>query len=431
MSKGLVAFDQAAFVDLAPFERGLPLQSLLTTRPDLFIAKDGTDPLDDLMKYLGYASRSLTAENFIAHNDRQLNMALQSILKSSNDVVVTAILVDPFGTLDPDFLYPITDLITDYLRVKRSPCLIDFLPLAFQDEAVYNTYFTQLEGYVVIPNEKEGFKAIVHDEIGFHTRLSEDASWKGLSHNGQISVAFSSRYFIDSKLIDIRGGCAVSINQPFEFGGFTLIDRWLMLHNQDTRQLHIWRSDSRVPILVDVLKPYYTISTGARSVCILTGLEEDLPYVYLPTDTSVPLHASRFESTAHDALIGEFSDAMFQAVMIVETETIAFVSEEVVLRAQKYARRLYHSLTTVFNTSMNEIKDLVRLQVDGLYDFIDCLNASTKYREDAFKVFRKARILCMRLGLCSVNEVALWMHAVVTRRVTLEVDSFPSLAVIP
>ena len=420
-----------SFIDVSDFKRSFPLKKLMSSRPDLFIARDGSDPVAVLMRELNLPDRISATENFMAHNYRQLDSAMLSVIKSTNDAVVAAVLIDPFGTTDRFFLQPVTDLIVDYIRVRTSPCLIDFLPHVFSDPSIYDEYFTPFDDYAVVPKEDEGFKAIVPDDMSPLTTFDRDAGWGASSHNGVISLTFTARDFTDNRLIDVRAGCAVRINDPFSFVGFTLIDRWFMLYNSISYQLLVWRSDSVKPLAIDAIKPYLALSTGSANLCVLTGGEEDLKYVYLPTDTSIPFVATRVEHTSEDVSFGNFDQSIFAVGMIIETHAIGFVANEVNARSRFFAKRLTSAIVARFGGPLNAISRLVGDRFGVISDIIDCLNAGVKYPVDDFKVMRIAKGLCARLKVCSPEELAAWMAEVALLVHPVDSDALAPVRIIP
>ena len=161
---GFESLRHGSFLSVADFSESFPLERLMLGEPKLFLRNDDTDPVVDLATLLG-VTRNLAIKDFLAQNFNQLDSAMLKMLAVSNDVVIATVLANPFTATDKDFVRPIVDVIDDYLRIKRRPALLEFLPRVFEDRILYDTYFTHLEGFTVKLNGKAGFVTLIPDVI--------------------------------------------------------------------------------------------------------------------------------------------------------------------------------------------------------------------------------------------------------------------------
>lgn len=411
------AIGHGSFTSVSEFRKRLPLEKLLKTRADLFRRLDGTDPMEHLARDLG-VTRLEAVDNFLSHNYHQIDSALLKILGSTNDVVIAAVVIDPFGAADSQFLLPITELIEDYRVIKRTRCLLELLPDAFQDPAVYDTYFSPLDDYPVSPRDEIGYTAILHKDPSLRLIKQLGGSSSTQVRKGILSIdAHPHGMNHMNTLVDIRKGCAVSVKHPYRIVLALDLDNWLALDILGSSL--VWRKDSLTPLLL----PVQGFRISADLSHVLAGYE-----YRLPTELGVPFVATRIVAQSNHALLQpfksfdcsyingddcEYGDNNFDGV-------IAVVSDARFARSRRFSEDLSHAVTTNVGCSMQELEQRlypICYEVRSVYSLINLVNAMM-YPE----AFLKAMELCTRFNLKSRDELVQFIASVVNGARPLGVD---------
>ena len=408
---------QGSFISVAEFRKLFPLEKLMKKKPDLFQRSDGSNAIDDLAGDL-CVSRDEAVDNFIAQNYHQINTALRKMLGSTNDAVIAAVLIDPLGATEAHFLYPIVELIDDYIRVRSRRCLLDFLPDVFEDQVVYDTYFTPIDGYRVIPRDDIGYLAIVPDDPLSRMIREHGGRWLSRARDGVIWFHVDPNDIPPvSALIDVRKGCAVAVNNPYQFGNFINLDNWLVLHNKQRGSTLIWRKDSVTPLTLS--------STYFRITGDLSTVVSDDGYT-LPIDPNVPFVATRAAQEVSDQVFSWFTgDLLPLEVFVVWTlvgddGSLAVFSEALVNKYRRLSAELYAALLEKVGCSLQKLKNRlegVSEHIRAVYSVINLLQRGV-YHE----AWLMALELCARFNLKSMDELVEFIVATVHgyRRVGVE-----------
>ena len=283
---------EGSFTSVLDFRKSFPLQQLMKVKPHLFLNSDGIDLFIQLAADLG-CTRDEAVDDFVSHNFNQIDNALLKILGSTNDAVIAAVLIDPLGATEAHFLYPIVELIDDYIRVRSRRCLLDFLPDVFEDPAVYDTYFTPINDYRVIPREDIGYTAVIPTEPSLAMMRQLGGGWRVEGRKGMLSIYAQPRYEQSvTTVIDIRKGCAVHVNHPYNLRNIVDLDYWLVVDSPDG--LLVWRKDSVTPLLVPKL-PFRLFVDLSH---VLVG-----DHVILPTDLNKPFVATRIDTLSEPVAV--------------------------------------------------------------------------------------------------------------------------------
>ena len=372
LSGGFSSIRTGSFTSLSQFRKAFPLKKLLIERHDLFLRPDSRDPVQELSVYLDLTRDDAVAD-FLAHNHHQLNAALLKLLRSTNDIVIAAVIADPFAMVDAKFLLPITTVLIDYLKVRAGRCLQDLLPDVFQNPAVYDQYFIPLPGYRVIPNLERGYTAIIPDEP---VCTNEGSRLVSFVTSGDHSIISIGRCFTNDRsvLVDPRCGCAVSLNPPFKLAHFIEIDKWLVLYNGATSNFHVWRSDSLKPLILPC--GGFTSFDTYVDLSRVAFRQAWMSYT-LPVDLSVPFTATMLWDMPPSVLMRKRRIVM-SVVHIGGDGTAVSLSERGLCRALRYTASMRKSLSDALGTSIAEIQERLSPQADELgmvYFIIHTLHA--------------------------------------------------------
>ena len=236
-----------AWISVKEFREAFPLKELILRKAHLFFRADGTDPLAELAA--GFmVEPNVAVDKFLAHNYNELNIAIDKLLKSSNDIVIATLFAYPFDVANKDLMRPIATLLDEYARFRSTPCLIEHLPTVFADPAVYRTYFTPTDGWRVTVNEEVGYMTVV-PEASFRQTSRRSLS-SSTFHTGW--VAFNALDPADhtttiNAVLDVRKSCAVRVNQPYSLVD-TILPNWLILRDESSGVYLVWRDDSPEPL---------------------------------------------------------------------------------------------------------------------------------------------------------------------------------------
>ena len=389
-----------SFISVPDFKRAFSWEELLVERPDLFTV-DSTDPVEQLAFDL-HATREEAVASFIAHNYNKIDAALAKILRSTNDAVIAAVLVNAYESTDASFVKPITDLIVDYRRARNRRCLLDHLPDVFEDAAVYDKYFTVIDGYKVTPKEDAGFTAVLTNDPTQRLIREQGGALSIRVHifNGVIWLyAAPNLSAARHVLIDTRSGCGVTVNQPFGFEGFLGLEKWLSIVDGNHRL--IWRKDSVEPVRL-YASDFRLYADGSRVVAS-NGLYS------LPTDVKIPFVATRL-----DALVDE--DVLLPAgarlkLIMGDNDAIAVLSEGGSSMASRSAGYLQRRLEEEFHSSMEVLEDRlyrVRYEIASVFGLINVLRA--RLDENSWLMASELRT---RFRLSSEEELVQFIVSVV------------------
>ena len=236
------------YISVSQLKAILPLHKLLVHRSNLFYRAD----IPDVIRYLAVdlaIRREEAVRHFLAHNDKQIDAALEKILQSTNDVVLAALISYPMSFTDETLFKPIAGVLDEYMVIRRQRCMQDLLPEIFQDLAVYRQYFTPLPGYRVIPNYDRGYDAIVPVDLKPHDILRGGSRMYSSRDIPVIAVDRGERRGKDM-LVDVRRNRIVTVNLPFRFIEFSGKKQLLVLYNEHTHDFLFWRSDSGEPLML-------------------------------------------------------------------------------------------------------------------------------------------------------------------------------------
>ena len=282
---------QGSFTSVSDFRKAFPLERLLIDKPELFVRADLSSQFDQETLRCR-ETRTHAARIFIAHNYHQLDEAFAKMLRSTNDGFIAAVLSDPYGVADEDFVLPITDLFFDYIRAKADLCMIDLLPDVFRDRQVYNQYFTPIEGIEVVPNEEYGYTVVTADPEMWHV-----VGCSTFGKNRVVSLRMIRHDFLTSRntyniIVDTRTGCAISMPRSFVYKSFLELPGWLVISNADSSEGLIWRKDSKVPLVVKSQHCWLHLGgNGSR----LVGLGPGVVWFTISTDPSEPFEVRQSE----------------------------------------------------------------------------------------------------------------------------------------
>ena len=285
---------QGSFISVSDFRKSFPLQTLLNSRPDLFLTPEGSDPIDQLSQDLR-VSRREAVDNFIAYNYHKIETALLKILASTNDLVIASVIIDPFGASDKDFVRPITDLIIDYLRVRSRRCLLDFLPDVFANPAVYDTHFSPAPGFHVTPREDEGYTIVTPNALFLESSAGLAVWAASQRRNGLISVRNNK----EQVLVDSRSNCAVSLPRALRYQFDANLPGWLFACDAIARECFIWRKDSVEPLVI--VDRYIKLETLADMSRVL--LKGERCVYSIPVDPDAPFIATMLEEWTEEMLL--------------------------------------------------------------------------------------------------------------------------------
>ena len=389
-----------SFTSVSDFRRGYPLQKFLVERPELFRTAQSEDPIQQLATDLG-VSRLEAVTNFIAHNYHQIDTALAKILRSTNDAVVAAILIDPIGATDAALLEPITELIVDYLRVRRRRCLLDHLPYVFADPIVYDKYFTPIEGYRVNPKEELGYTAVLPDDPMAQLIDDHGGVWRHDAENGVIWIHVESNAKPSrDTLIDVRRGCAVIVKSPFEFLGFTGMVKWLSLLSQEG--VSVWREDSVEPLILPArhLRPFADKSFLVAS----DGL------YFLPADLSVTFRAMSVDEPPSEYLFVP-SKRRDELLVMGDGGVVAIVSNRGLTNARRLTMFLRDTLSRELKCSMGHLEE--RLGDVGMEVRSVLLLVNRLYVRSPLDVWLMSMELCARFRLSSRDALVQFIVGIV------------------
>ena len=394
-----------SFLYGSEFRKILPLKRLLLKRPDLFLRLDTSDPVEELAHDLGL-SREDAVENFLAHNYCQVDTALEKILKSTNDLVIAAVVIDPYGTLNSALLLPVTQVLIEYRRVKAGRCLQDLLPDVFQNPAVYNRYFTPLPGYRIIPNGEQGYTGIIPDTPVHVSDGHPPSFFTSSGDNPIISLYFALRESY-AVLVDPRCGCAVRLSAPFKFAEFAEVKKWLVLLDDTTNMFHVWRSDSQEALIVPCAGYVrFNMLRDMRSV----AFRHRLVTFILPTDLNVPFELTRMDGFLEDRLV---KDTMSRTALtgFDSYGTGISLTDRMYVKVCEFTERLAVSMSEAAGMSMRDLERLVDIdghQIGLVFLLINALNSGLCV--DAWPI---AMELTSRFSLRTREELIAFVVAVV------------------
>ena len=364
----LAAIRSGSFLSLSDFKRIVPLKRLLVDKPELFLRPDMSDPVEDLATSLAVTRRE-AVKNFIEHNYYQLNIAFEKMLTSTNDVVIAAVAIDPFGAADAVFVQPITLVLIDYFRVRAGRCMQDLLPDVFQNPAVYDQYFTTLPGYRVIPNLERGFTVVIPDDIPQPRPGNQKVS--SLASIGDSPIIkihwLLGDNTLGSALVDVRCGCAVRLNSPYSFAHFFERDNWLVLRNDQTNHFHIWRRDSHEPLIlpIDGAYPYVIFKRFVDMSRVIVSSRGEI--YSLPNDPNVPFVATVLAEMPS----GESLQPTRRKELMYNTVgdgTVVSPSQSGLERAERVVADLSTGLSEAFACSMSELYYRIICGIDHIGD---------------------------------------------------------------
>ena len=406
--------------DLSEFRRLFPLESLLKTRADLFLRSDGSEPIGELVRDLG-VSRIDAVDNFITHNYNQLDDVLLKMLATSEPTALAAVISRPLEATDGLLLQPITSLIDDYTRVRSRRCLLDFLPDVFEDPAVYDTYFTPIDGYRVIPRDEIGYTAVIPNDPLSRMIRERGGSWMSSGRKGLVGLYVEPSGVVPlSVLIDVRCGCAVSINRPYHFGNIIDLDNWLVLKdsNQGGASL-VWRKDSVEPLTVPSC--IFRVTADLSFAVSFDGY-------LLPNDPQAPFVPSGVPQALFDP---QNATAIDEALMrphqwfnIVtkpgDDGSLAILSDRLLTKSRKFSEALTKTLTLALGCSMEELADRLSRDFDRIRSVYLIINRLAVESYD--DVWMMVTELCARFNLRSRDELLGFILAVIHGERPIGVD---------
>ena len=383
LAAGFDSIRFGSFTSVSDFRKAFPLEQLMRHRPNLFLRADSSNPIEELSQRLRI-SRERAIERFIAHNYYQLNDAFSRILKSTNDLVITAVLSDPFGVANENFLSPITDLLTEYLSIQSTPCLLDLLPDVFQDPTVYGQYFTPVSGYKVVPREDEGYTIVSPDPDYIDAAPGRTIVGSSMGLNRLITLYNGN----DHVVIDVRKSCAVSITRPFMHRFACDLPNWLVLRNTVTNEHVVWRKNSRQPLVVPAGNWRFGISTDSSHLVFQAN---DGAFM-ITTDLHAPWMLEKLDEW-HDGFV-QCSRLPNTAItlddgsiaMLTERDTSEYLWEDI---AERISLRAGCSLVEMEQRLLPEL-----LAVRAIYLFINRLRTQN---------YNEARVVA--LGICRTFQL--------------------------
>ena len=387
-----------SFTSVSDFRRCFPLDKLLSANPSLFLSDGLVDPIEQLANDLE-VTRAEAATNFIAHNYHEIDKALAKILRSTNDAVVAAILIDPIGATDASLLSPIKALLFDYLQVRRRRCLLDHLPDVFADPTVYDKYFTPIEGYRVNPKEELGYTAILPDDPMAQLLDDHGGSVRQEVFNGLIWLRVEAFLHPRDTLIDVRRGCAVTVNPLFEFGGFVGVLKWLSLVRGGLAL--IWRENSVEPLSLPASD--FQVFADRSHVVSLDGrfmLPTDLSAPFIATWLSVPLDINLLlRKEGHHAYSVLGDDGIF-----------AVVSKQGLIRASRFCDVLSQELVEAIGRPLPALQSKLLVHRDDITAV--SLLVNRMHARLANEAWVMAMELCARFDLKSRDELIAFIISV-------------------
>ena len=292
---------QESFTSVSDFRKAFPLERLLIDKPKMFVRADLSGPFDkDTLRRRD--QRADAVRTFIAHNYHQLDEAFAKMLRSTNDCFIAAVLSDPYGVADRDFLLPITELFMDYKRAEADLCIIDLLPDALRDPQVYYRIFSPKKLIKVVPNQTYGYTSVIVDP-----QLGLASDWQSHVMNRVISLCVNRRIAnlphdrkMEVVLVDTYTGRALSVNILFKLIPIFQLPGWLIIYNRDFHKLAIWRKDSKEPL---VLKPFHDWAHLSTDGSRLVVTRHDGVRFTIPTDPSEPFEVTESVTPYEEAAV--------------------------------------------------------------------------------------------------------------------------------
>ena len=235
-----------SYTSLEDLSRGFNVARLILKRVDIFVDADGVDMVDSIRTTLGLRTRQEAAAYIVAHNHPELRLAMSQILTTTSEPSIAILMSQAVTLVDPLVVRPIINLVAEYRSLVMKPCLTDSLPILFENPEIYYNMFTPVERstYRVSRNYlADDIIGYLHDEV-------LQAPWTEfiVSSTNSTVVSLQRRSAIEvdrnqTRIIDLRAGCAVDVNSHFHSAYLLPQLRVLLAWENKPDVLHVWRGD--------------------------------------------------------------------------------------------------------------------------------------------------------------------------------------------
>ena len=234
---------RSPFVSLNEFKSRLNVARMIDKGTHLFVDDAGNDMIELMRETLKLSTRQEAVDYFVIHNRKELDFAITKTFNTTSDPIAAILMSQVVSVVSPVMVFPIIKLVAEFLNLIRKPCLIDNLPLYFEDSLNYEAMFTPLDRSAYRVNLKDeglGMTAILHDKVIDESWTIKPSTWN--SPVVQIERQ-SLTHPHHTRLVDLRAGCAVDVDPSFRDSAVISSARLMYAWEKASNKLFIWRGD--------------------------------------------------------------------------------------------------------------------------------------------------------------------------------------------
>ena len=257
------------FISIDEFKSRFNVRRLLEKGTRVFLNHAGNDMIEVMREALQVETREEAVAYFMSHNRGELDIAIAGTYNLTSDPVAAILMSQAVTVVNAGMVFPIFQLVAEYLNLIRRPCLIDHLPFYFADAANYAEMFTPLDrsAYRVSRSDQgNGIEGILHNEL-------IEAPWSRLDistwNSTVVSIERQSSKLNQNqtRIVDLRAGCAVDVNPMYSNASVISQGRMFTAWRNSSYELVLWRGDEELALQASPHAPMtWLASNGSRLV---------------------------------------------------------------------------------------------------------------------------------------------------------------------